>query len=422
MDGIEERAGGPVASAAAMLGGARRIVVFTGAGISTDRRAGGGHSGPRGRRACGSRGCRSQRYLADPLARRLAWRLRRELHGMRPEPNAAHLACTRLAQSSRLAGVVTQNIDGLHGDAGLAPELVCELHGNGRWVACLSCHDRIPMADAVARVDAGEEDPACMHCGGILKATTVSFGQVLPRAAWERAEAMTATCDAFLAVGSSLVVHPAARLPELAGAVGATLLILNREPTPLDPLADVVLRGECGDLLPHLEATMELIRRAAAQGTPTLGICLGGQLAAHALGGRAYRATEGLEFGWIQLELTPAGRADAVLGALDQRADVFAAHYDVFDLPPGATLLARGADRPNQAFRLGSVVGLQFHPEVDAALVAQWHASSREPPSCSEREVVDGAARHAPAARRVLDAFCQGVAGATAAITGTTGA
>ena len=178
---------------------------------------------------------------------------------MRPEPNAAHLACIRLAQSSRLAGVVTQNIDGLHGDAGLAPELVCELHGNGRWVACLSCHDRIPMADAVARVDAGEEDPACMHCGGILKATTVSFGQVLPRAAWERAEAMTATCDAFLAVGSSLVVHPAARLPELAGAVGATLLILNREPTPLDPLADVVLRGECGDLLPRLvDALLEV--------------------------------------------------------------------------------------------------------------------------------------------------------------------
>jgi len=216
----------------------------------------------------------------------------------------------------------------------------------------------------------------------------------------------------------------------LRGGVDLEMVAVDlgeRVPPRLDGAAGLVVLGGSmgvGDVAdhPHLEATMELIRRAAAQGTPTLGICLGGQLAAHALGGRAYRATEGLEFGLIQLELTPAGRADAVLGALDQRADVFAAHYDVFDLPPGATLLARGADRPNQAFRLGSVVGLQFHPEVDAALVAQWHASSREPPSCSEREAVDGAARHAPAARRVLDAFCQGVAGATAAITGTTGA
>ncbi len=184
----------------------------------------------------------------------------------------------------------------------------------------------------------------------------------------------------------------------LRGGVDLEMVAVDlgeRVPPRLDGAAGLVVLGGSmgvGDVAdhPHLEATMELIRRAAAQGTPTLGICLGGQLAAHALGGRAYRATEGLEFGWIQLELTPAGRADAVLGALDQRADVFAAHYDVFDLPP--------------------------------ALVAQWHASSREPPSCSEREAVDGAARHAPAARRVLDAFCQGVAGATAAITGTTGA
>src|SRR6266542_3947023 len=105
---------------------------------------------------------------------------------MRPLPNPAHLACARLAEAGRLEGVVTQNID--------------ELHGDGRWVACLSCGDRMPMAAAVARVDAGEEDPACRQCGGILKATTVSFGQSLPPAAWARAEAMTSNCDAFLAV------------------------------------------------------------------------------------------------------------------------------------------------------------------------------------------------------------------------------
>src|SRR5919198_6241660 len=118
--------------------------------------------------------------------------------------------------------------------------------------ARLACADRFPMAEAVARVEAGEEDPRCLHCGGILKATTVSFGQALPRAAWERAEELTRGCDAFLAVGSSLVVYPAASLPELAAWSGATLLIINREPTPLDPMADMVLRGECGELLPRL--------------------------------------------------------------------------------------------------------------------------------------------------------------------------
>jgi NAD-dependent deacetylase len=252
MDGIDGRVGDLVATAAARLAGARRIVVFTGAGVSTD-------SGIPDFRSPGGlwdrydpRQLSYQRYIADPAVRRLSWQLRRELQTMHPEPNAAHLACTRLAEAGLLAGVVTQNIDGLHGDAGLPPELVCELHGNGRWVACLSCHDRMPMAEAVARVEAGEEDPACLACGGILKATTVSFGQALPLAAWKRAEELTSTCDAFLAVGSSLVVYPAARLPELAAEVGATLLILNREPTPLDPLADLVLRGECGELLPRL--------------------------------------------------------------------------------------------------------------------------------------------------------------------------
>ncbi len=252
MDGIGDHSGGLVAAAAARLASARRIVIFTGAGVSTD-------SGIPDFRSPGGlwdrydpRQLSYRRYLEDPLARRLAWQLRRELHAMRPEPNAAHLACTRLAETGRLAGVVTQNIDGLHTDAGLDPELVCELHGNGRWVACLSCHDRLPMAEAIARVEAGEDDPPCLRCGGILKATTVSFGQALPRAAWERAEAMTTGCDALLAVGSSLVVHPAARLPVLAVEAGGALLIINREPTPLDPLADMVLHGECGDLLPRL--------------------------------------------------------------------------------------------------------------------------------------------------------------------------
>jgi GMP synthase (glutamine-hydrolysing) len=161
---------------------------------------------------------------------------------------------------------------------------------------------------------------------------------------------------------------------------------------------------------PHLETTMELIRDAAARGAPTLGICLGAQLAAHALGGRVDKAPEGLEYGWIELRLTPRGRADEVVGALDQDARVFAAHYDVFDPPPGSTMLALGAQRPNQAFRLGSVVGVQFHPEVDAAMVAEWYDNAPGPLPCSRREAVDGAVRHAPASRRMLDAFCRVVA------------
>jgi len=252
MDRTWERSGDPVASAAARLAGASRIVVFTGAGVSTDSGIPDFRSPDGIWRRYDPRQFTYQRYVSDPEARRQSWRLRREFQSMRPEPNAAHLACVRLAEAGRLEGVVTQNIDGLHRDAGLDRELICELHGNGRWVACLTCGDRLPMSAAVARVDAGEEDPACQRCGGILKATTVSFGQSLPAAAWARAEAMVSNCDAFLAVGSSLVVYPAARLPELASENGTTLLILNREPTPLDPLADVTMRGECGVLLPGL--------------------------------------------------------------------------------------------------------------------------------------------------------------------------
>jgi NAD-dependent deacetylase len=238
--------------AAGLLARAGRIVVFTGAGVSTDSgipdfRSPGGIWTRYDPRQLGFR-----RYLSDPDTRRLAWRLRRELHHLEARPNPAHLACVRLAAAGRLAGVITQNVDGLHGDAGLPPELVCEVHGTGREVVCLACGDRGPMGEAVARVEAGEEDPACLGCGGILKAATVSFGQNIPAEVWARAEALTAACDAFVAVGSSLVVQPAAGLPRLAHRLGVPLVIVNREPTPLDQLADAVLHGEAGTLLPAL--------------------------------------------------------------------------------------------------------------------------------------------------------------------------
>ena len=250
-----ERAGG-------LLAGARRVVVFSGAGVSTDSgipdfRSPGGLWTRYDPRQLGFR-----RYVSDPEARKLAWRLRRELHHLDARPNPAHLACVRLAEAGRLAGVITQNIDGLHTDAGLPSELVCEVHGTGRQFVCLACGERGPMAEAVARVEAGEEDPACLACGGIIKAATVSFGQNIPADVWARAEALTGECDAFVAVGSSLVVQPAAGLPRRARRLGASLVIVNREPTPLDDLADVVVNGEAGTLLPALvDAALDGPRR-----------------------------------------------------------------------------------------------------------------------------------------------------------------
>jgi GMP synthase (glutamine-hydrolysing) len=175
----------------------------------------------------------------------------------------------------------------------------------------------------------------------------------------------------------------------------------------------VVLGGEMDadelDAYPHLEPTMALLRDAAARDAPALGICLGAQLAATALGGRHYPGPAGEEVGWTKLELTAAGRADPVLGALVEPAEVFEWHHDTFDPPPGATHLARGALYQQQAFRLGSVVGVQFHPEVDAPLLAAWWAVSR-PPAYPEADAIAGAARNAPNARRLLAAFCQVVA------------
>jgi len=183
-------------------------------------------------------------------------------------------------------------------------------------------------------------------------------------------------------------------------------------PTDLDGVAGLVVLGGTMDVSdapanPSLEAAMALIRLAGVRDIPALGICLGGQLAAQALGGRAYRCPRGPEYGWIPLAFTRTGRADPVLGALDSDVEVFSSHHDVFDLPPGADLLAWGGHSPNQAFRLGSVVGVQFHPEVDAALVASWHDHASTPPPLPRETVVRAAERNAPRVRRLLDAFCR---------------
>jgi GMP synthase-like glutamine amidotransferase len=210
---------------------------------------------------------------------------------------------------------------------------------------------------------------------------------------------------------------PPGLLADAAGKAGVELEVVatdldQQAPADLDDAAGLVLLGGTMDVsdapdYPALEAAMALTRLAAARDVPTLGICLGGQLAAHALGGRAYPSPRGPEYGWIPLSFTRSGRADPVLGALDSDVEVFSAHHDVFDLPPGADLLAWGGHAPNQAFRLGSVIGVQFHPEVDAALVASWHDQTSPPPPIPKRLVVSAARRNAPRARLLLDAFCR---------------
>jgi GMP synthase (glutamine-hydrolysing) len=183
-------------------------------------------------------------------------------------------------------------------------------------------------------------------------------------------------------------------------------------PTSLDGADGLVVLGgvmdadETGDY-PHLLRTMDLLRDAAEREAPALGICLGAQLAAAALGGRAYPGPAGEELGWNKVELTEAGRADPVTGALTEPAELFEWHHDTFDLPPGATLLATGAVYPGQAFRLGSVVAVQFHPEVDGPLLAGWWSGTDPPPNYPIAEAVAGAARNGANARRLLEAFCR---------------
>src|SRR6266498_3611824 len=202
---------------------------------------------------------------------------------------------------------------------------------------------------------------------------------------------------------------PPGLLADAAARAGVDLEVIATDrdqqvPGDLDDAAGLVLLGGSMDVSdapdhPALGAAMALIRLAAAQDIPGLGICLGGQLAAHALGGRAYRSPRGPEYGWIPLAFTRSGRAELVLGALDSDVEVFSSHHDVFDLPPGADLLAWGGHSPNQAFRLGSVLGLQFHPEVDAALVAAWYDQTSPPPPLPKQTVVSDARRNAPRAR-----------------------
>jgi NAD-dependent deacetylase len=238
------------------LTAARRICVLTGAGISTDS----GIPDYRGPKGLWTRDPDAEKlvtlsyYVADPEIRRRAWLMRRDMGHLDVHPNAGHRALADLERQGRLLALITQNVDGLHQAAGSTPQRVLEVHGTVHEVECLSCSDRTTMRDALDRVDAGEADPACLRCGGILKSATVSFGQELDERVLAAAAEAAADCDVFLAVGTSLQVWPVAGLTEIAAAHAARILILNAEPTPFDDLADLVVREPIGTALPRLVA------------------------------------------------------------------------------------------------------------------------------------------------------------------------
>lgn len=241
-----------------LLARSERVTTFTGAGVSTE-------SGIPDFRSPGGvwtrydpRDFTFDRYVGSAELRASSWAMRREFFAKEVQPNPAHLAIARIEQAGRGHGVVTQNIDGLHQLAGSTH--VVELHGTAREVTCIGraprqgipdgCGFTAPYTWAFEQVDAGNPDPSCPRCGGLVKSATVSFGQVMPEDALEEAARLVETADLLLTVGSSLQVRPAADLPVLAVRSGVPLVIVNDEPTPLDDVATLVVRGRAGEVLP----------------------------------------------------------------------------------------------------------------------------------------------------------------------------
>jgi len=239
-------------AARSWIDSAKRVVVLTGAGISTDS----GIPDFRGPQGVWTRNPLAEKlsdiryYVADREVRKASWQSRLEHPAWTAQPNAGHLALVALERRGKLHALITQNIDGLHIKAGNSPELVVEVHGNLHKAICLSCGRKGPMQETLDRVRAGEEDPDCKECGGVLKSDTISFGQALVPEVIDRALIAASEADVLLAVGSTLQVYPVAGAVPLAKQAGARVIIINAQQTQFDPLADALLPGPISVDLP----------------------------------------------------------------------------------------------------------------------------------------------------------------------------
>lgn len=234
---------------AELIENSRSIVIFTGAGISTE-------SGIPDFRSPGglwekNRPIEFSEFLQSEEARRESWRRKFAMEPVlsKAKPNKGHMAISSLYERGKIGAVITQNIDGLHQASGIRDEDVIEVHGNTTYAKCLDCGTRMELTQVQEIFSNDETLPSCGDCGGIVKTATISFGQAMPVEEMRRASAAAMTCDLMLAIGSSLVVYPAADIPLMAKQGGAPLVILNREPTPLDDYADLVLNREIGETL-----------------------------------------------------------------------------------------------------------------------------------------------------------------------------
>ena len=244
----------PIERARTWVASSIRIVALTGAGISTES----GIPDFRGPQGVWTKNPKAEKlsnihsYMSDPEVRRLAWQQRLNHPAWHAEPNAGHRALADLERKGKLHALITQNIDGLHQKAGNSPATVIEVHGTVREFVCMSCGTRGPMPVVLERVRAGEEDPPCRDCGGILKSATISFGQQLVPEVIDRAMQAAGEADLLLAIGSTLQVYPVAAAVPRAKAAGARIVIINAEPTQFDEIADTVIQQRIGDVLPAI--------------------------------------------------------------------------------------------------------------------------------------------------------------------------
>jgi NAD-dependent deacetylase len=246
-----------IGEARSWIDAATRVVVLTGAGISTDSGIP-DFRGPQGlwtKNPLAEKMSNIHYYLADREVRKLSWQNRLKSPAWTAKPNPGHLALVNLEKKGKLHALITQNIDELHQRAGNSPDKVIEVHGSMRRFMCWGCGMRGPMELVLERVRAGEEDPQCRDCGGILKSDTISFGQQLVPEVIDRAMAVAGEADVFLAVGTTLQVYPVAGAVDIARSAGAKLLIVNAEPTPYDDVADAVLPGSISEILPAILGT-----------------------------------------------------------------------------------------------------------------------------------------------------------------------